>query len=122
VTLPPPRILVVDDEPSVLELLVEILQLDGHEVDTAADGAEALLLVGSRCYAAVLSDVVMPTLDGVELYRAVKDRQPELAARMVFMAARIDAVDQLREAGLRVLAKPFDVEEVRRVVRELVEE
>jgi two-component system OmpR family response regulator len=115
------RILVVDDEPGMLEVLTEILRLDGYQVDTAADGAEALLLIGQTRYDAVLSDVSMPRLDGFGLYGKLQQWAPSLCRRIGFMAGRFDAVDQLTTANLPVLAKPATVEEIRGLVKGLLE-
>jgi CheY-like chemotaxis protein len=111
------RILVVDDEPDVVEVIAEILRVDGYDVAIAGDGAEALVALSQGSYDAILSDVVMPVLDGFGLYSQLLALRPALAKRMVFMAARFDAVDQLHDAGLPVLAKPFDIPELLRVLR-----
>ena len=58
------RISVVDDEAAVRRLVADILSFDGHEVELASDGAEALRLVEQRVYDLILSDLRMPNLDG----------------------------------------------------------
>lgn len=66
------RILIVDDDQRVLEMLVELLELEGYEVTAARDGANALDLVASCEPDLVISDVVMPAVDGIELCRRLK--------------------------------------------------
>jgi len=114
------RILVVDDEPLVLQLLGEMLGADDHTVDTVADGTQALEQLRRTSYDLILSDVRMPYLDGPGLYRALERRLPELCRRFVLMtgdvlSAEIQAF--LEETGVPGLSKPFDRGEVRRVIR-----
>ena len=68
----PRRVLIVDDDQKVLDLLVELLELEGYEVSAARDGASALDLLTSFEPDLVVSDVVMPVLDGMELCRRIK--------------------------------------------------
>ena len=67
------RVLIVDDDSKILDLLVELLELEGYEVASAADGAEGLELAHSFVPDVVLSDVVMPVLGGLELCRRLKE-------------------------------------------------
>jgi PAS domain S-box-containing protein len=89
VAAPPPgrsaRILVVDDEPEMAQMLAEILQRVGHTVDTAADGEAALKRLDRQTYDLVLSDLRMPNLDGPGLYKAVAERHPEQLGRLMFI-------------------------------------
>jgi CheY-like chemotaxis protein len=112
------RILVVDDEPAVREAVERALRLDGHEVSLAADGQEALSALGSRQPDAVVLDLLMPRVDGLELCRRMRgggDRTP------VLMLTARDAVAD-RVAGLDAgaddyLVKPFALEELLARVR-----
>jgi len=114
------RILVVDDERLVLQLLGEMLGGDHHTVDTVADGTQALERLRETSYDLILSDVRMPYLDGPGLYRALERRRPELCRRFVLMtgdvlSAEIQAF--LEQTGVPGLSKPFDRSEVRRVIQ-----
>jgi two-component system NtrC family sensor kinase len=86
---PSKTILVVDDEPAVASLLAETLARDGHKVDTAANGAVALRMLGARDYDLIVSDSGMPVLRGPELYREVERREPRLTRRFVFATGDI---------------------------------
>jgi two-component system NtrC family sensor kinase len=113
------RVLVVDDEPDVASVLIELLQADGHVVEAAADGREALAKIEAGSYDAVLSDVKMPGLDGPGLYREVALRRPELARRFMFVTG--DTLDAgtarfLAETGLPSFAKPFGPDVTRRAL------
>jgi PAS domain S-box-containing protein len=105
------RILVVDDEPEVGQLLIDILEGDGHRVDRASSGREALKRLAEREVDLILSDLRMPDLDGPALYRELAARRPELLARLVFMTGDTlggDMTGFLTETGVRVLEKPLD--------------
>src|SRR6476660_9391239 len=79
------RILVVDDEDVLRELLADILAREGHQVDTACDDLEALDWLDQHHYDAVFTDLHMPGLDGPKLYEAIQKRQGEDLPRVIFM-------------------------------------
>ena len=113
-------ILIVDDEAEVAGTLADLLRLEGHRVETAANGAIALEKLGSRTYDLVISDIKMPELDGPGLYRALRRRDLRLLHRFIFLTG--DALGQetsefLDKTGVPTLSKPFTLEEVRRAVR-----
>ncbi len=116
------RLLVVDDEPAVVELLVEVLHAAGFDVDTAADGTRAREKLERASYDAVLTDVRMPHYDGMALYEEICTRRPELRERVIFITG--DTVDpKLQEflagTGLITLAKPLDIHQIPRIVEEV---
>jgi CheY-like chemotaxis protein len=114
------RILVVDDERLVLQLLGEMLGADHHTVDTVADGTQALEQLRRASYDLILSDVRMPYLDGPGLYRALERRLPELCRRFVLMTGDVLSAEIqtfLEQTGVPGLSKPFDRSEVRRVIQ-----
>jgi two-component system response regulator MprA len=115
------RILVVDDEPAVRTALERALRLEGYEVELAADGAEALQRLALNAPDAVVLDVLMPNVDGLEVcrrLRAAGDRTP------VLMLTARDAVgDRVRglDAGADdYLVKPFALEELHARLRALL--
>jgi two-component system, OmpR family, response regulator MprA len=114
------RILVVDDEPAVRESLRRALALEGYDVDLAADGEEALR-AAARSPDAIVLDVLMPLLDGLEVARRL--RRSGSRVPILMLTAR-DAVDD-RVAGLDAgaddyLVKPFALEELHARVRALL--
>lgn len=122
-TLAPQRILVVDDEPEVAGVLSELLESDGHTVDTARNGKEALERIAQRPYDVILSDTKMPTLDGEGLFRELERRHPALRRRLAFITG--DVLNETKRAflermGTPVLSKPFELNDIRDVVRRLV--
>ena len=116
------RILVVDDERLVLQLLGEMLGADHHTVDAVADGTQALEQLRRTSYDMILSDVRMPYLDGPGLYRALERRLPELCRRFVLMTGDVLSAEIrafLEQTGVPGLSKPFDRSEVRRVIQQI---
>jgi two-component system NtrC family sensor kinase len=113
---PPRRVLVVDDEIEVARIVSEVLRHDGHEVDTAANGIEALEAIRRRSYDVVFSDIKMPRLDGPGLWASVTRLDPALARRFVFVTGdTLSAVTAafLEKVGVPSLRKPFAVRDVR---------
>jgi PAS domain S-box-containing protein len=104
------RILVVDDESEVAELIRDLLESAGHEVAVAESGAVALELLDTARFDAVVSDLRMPDMDGAELWREVGRLHPALARRMLFITGDTlspGARDFLGATGCPRLDKPF---------------
>ena len=115
------RILVVDDEPSVRDALGRVLRLEGFEVAMASDGREAVRAQATAPADAVLLDVLMPELDGLEACRRMRDTGDRTPVLM--LTARDEVGD--RVAGLEAgaddyLAKPFALEELLARLRALL--
>jgi two-component system NtrC family sensor kinase len=114
------RILVVEDEPTVLQLIAEVLSEDGHRVDMLLDSRQALGRLKKNNYDLVICDLRMPHLDGAGLYRQmVSDRNP-LQHRLLFVTGDTMSprtLEFLNACGLPYLAKPFLVEELKEAVR-----
>lgn len=112
-------VLVVDDERGVRELIAELLQRDGHKVQVAADGAAALERLAAGAFDLVLSDIRMPRLDGLALYREAARRHPGMGRRFVFVTGDTltpDTREFLQRSRAPQLAKPFDAEQLRSVL------
>jgi len=127
-----PRILVVDDEPAVRRFLKLVLDRLEFEVDTAAGGAEAIQATQRNCYDIVLTDLIMPRVDGLEVIRAVKESSPDTevvvitgypSSETIVAATRAGAIDYLPKspdpAHLEVmLRKALEIRNLRRKARE----
>jgi len=114
------RILVVEDEPTIRDWMVEILSDAGFEVDEAGNSDVAVKLLDADGYRLLVTDVNMPgKLDGAELAERAHSKHPKLP--VVFMTARPEVLDRLRSAGIpgEILPKPFKVERLLAVVRDL---
>ena len=117
------RILVVDDEPEIVELLRDVLTAEGYAVDAAPDAAAALGLIRETIYDAALLDFNLPDMDGVMLHRQIRQMDAELAGRAIFMSGLMQSDANLgyymsQSGGF--LAKPFDIRDVLAQVRSLL--
>jgi CheY-like chemotaxis protein len=120
---PGSRILVVDDDPIVLQLFVNLFEGRGYKIDTAVHGKDACEQIALRSYDLVITDVRMPEMNGIELYPRLLERRPELEGRVLFISG--DVVDRetarfLADAGVPTLSKPIEIREVVRLVDEIL--
>ncbi|MEO1797555.1 MAG: response regulator [Pseudomonadota bacterium] len=117
------RVLIIEDEPNIIEAIRFILSRDGWAVDTHSDGATALAAVARRMPDIIILDAMLPNRSGFELLRDLRD-QPETADLPILMlTARGQAKDRERaeEAGAsHYMTKPFSNSEVLERVRALV--
>jgi len=112
------RVLIVDDDPVIRQLLVHVLEGRGLTVDQASDGREALDLVGKHPYAVILLDLLMPVMDGYEVLNAL-ERTPRNAPPVVLVITgagrgQMRTLDAQRIHG--IVRKPFDPEELASIV------
>lgn len=111
-----PAILVVDDEPIVLDVLARALETN-FEVTTSCDGHEAVKHIQEGGFAAVVSDVNMPGMNGIELLRAVREHDPDLPVLLVTGQPSWEGAAQAIEYGVfRYIPKPFDLASLRTTV------
>lgn len=114
------RLLVVDDEPDIVEVLRTLLEFEGHEVWTAFDGAEALRRAGEGPDS-ILLDVMLPRMTGWEVCAALKGDPHTSAIPVIMVSARTQREDVARgrEVGAEFyITKPFDLMELIRVVND----
>lgn len=117
------RLLVVDDEPDLRELLRVSLSLVGHDVTLAQDGPRGLALAKSDPPDLLVLDVMMPGMDGWSVLSALKaDADPKVAlVPVVMLTARADDIDVIRggiEGAVRYLTKPFSISDLRMAVQQ----
>jgi len=116
--------LLVDDDPTVSQLITDMLSLDGYDVDTAPNGIAALEKIEARRYDLILTDLHMPEMDGAGLYREVAKRQTHPPRKMIFLtgtAGTSEAHRLVQETGLPLLRKPFNVVELLELVRKVLD-
>jgi len=109
----PVRVLVVDDEPSLAELLASVLRYEGWEIRTAADGSSAVRTARDFQPDAILLDIMLPDFDGIEVLRRVRSILPHVC--VLFLTARDsvqDRVSGITAGGDDYVTKPFSLEEV----------
>ncbi|MHC4859100.1 MAG: response regulator [Planctomycetota bacterium] len=111
------RVLVVDDEPKIRQLLQRLLEREGYRVSTAGDGAAALEEILRERPALVITDLKMPGMDGVELLKRARSIDPDLPVVLITAYASMEtAVEALREGVDDYITKPFSINEMKKVV------
>lgn len=117
-----PRILVVDDESVIRDILSEFLSMEGYEIETASDGLEAREKVLSGNYTVVLSDLKMPNLDGMQLLQFINDRHiPTVPIIMTGFGTIETAIDAMKAGAYDYILKPFKMEDIIRILSRAIE-
>ncbi len=119
------KILIVDDEQGILDLLTDILNIMGYSISAARDGNQAMDRLNEGEYDLIICDIKMPGLGGEKLYSFVKATNPELADRIIFITG--DTVNPetqsfLQNTGNPYLGKPFRLEEIKQCILECLSE
>src|SRR5262247_2353476 len=114
---PKRRILVVDDEPFVCDAVKMMLNFDGHVVETASNGKDALAMFDKGKYDLVITDFAMPTMKGDELAAAIKERSPKQPVVMITAYAEMlqSSGNPLKGVDF-VISKPFLLENLREAI------
>ena len=104
------KLLVVDDNPDILQILSSMITLFGHGVDEAGDGLEAIRLLQKGRYDVVVTDADMPRVDGIQLCRFLKAQRPDI--HVIGMSGDLSALKEMENAGADIcLPKPFGLDE-----------
>jgi len=116
------RILVVDDERSMREMLSILLEREGYEPVEAKDGQEAWQLFEASVFDLVITDIQMPGINGIELLARIKKLAPEIPVLMITAFATAEqAVDAIKLGAFHYFTKPFNNDEIRALVRNALE-
>jgi len=124
----PSQLFVIDDEPSIRTAISRFLTRRGWMVEEAEDGRvalEALLRSEPGRYDVVMCDLRMPHLSGVELYRALLGKRPDLVHRLLFSTGDVvssDAASFLAESGRPVIEKPFELAHLEELLTQILRE
>jgi two-component system response regulator AtoC len=111
------RVLVVDDEQNLRKVLAATLQREGYEVQVAADGEEALAALERDGADVIVTDLVMPRMDGLALLRRVVARHPDVPVIVVTAHSRVDrAVEAMKAGAFDFVAKPFETAELKAII------
>ena len=114
-----PRLLIVDDEDAMRTLVARAIAMDGHEIVTAADGAEALKILGNgqNAFDLLLTDIRMPVMDGIALALTAARDLPDLTILlMTGFADQRERASGLNAIAHDVITKPFSVADIRSAV------
>jgi len=115
------RILVVDDEPFVCDAVKMMLTFDGHEVQTATNGADALSLYDQQKFDLVITDFAMPKMKGDEFAAAIKARNPQQPVVMITAYAEMLQSSGTVLSGVDfILSKPFFLDNLREAIAKTV--
>lgn len=119
-------ILVIDDEPQILNMLQKMLELEGYTVLTAADGKQGLRACEKNPIDLVITDVVMPEVEGLEVIMSLKKSYPTIKIIAISGGARIQPGDYLNMAEIfgaqRTFTKPFERQAMLDAVKELLDQ
>ena len=117
------RILVVDDQSSVRELLKAVLGSDGHAVEVAPDGESGIETLAEGFHDLVIMDIRMPGIDGVEALRRMKKASPDCGVIMMTAYASVEtAVEAMKLGAFDYITKPIDIDEVRSIISRFTDE
>jgi len=117
------KILVVDDDAEMRELVRDVLQERGHQVTLAENGREALKRLGEGDYAVVLTDLRMKEMQGIELLREIKRTFPDINVILMTAFGSVEtAVEAMKEGAYDYLVKPVKTEELIRITERAVRE
>src|SRR5256714_292507 len=111
------RVLVVDDEQSLRKILAATLQREGYEVEVASDGEEALAALDRDGADVVVTDLVMPKMDGLSLLRKVVASHPDVPVIVVTAHGRVDsAVEAMKAGAFDFVTKPFEHSDLKAII------
>ncbi|MCF8011281.1 MAG: response regulator [Clostridiales bacterium] len=111
------KILVADDQPGVLRLLQEILEEDGYDVITARDGRQILELISREPPGLILMDLKMPGMDGKQVLEELKKTDRKIPVIVMTAYDKNEIVEDINLEIKYYLRKPFDLEEIRSVIK-----
>jgi CheY-like chemotaxis protein len=116
------RVLIVDDDPNVIKGLIESLKSEGCSIDTAVDGLEGFEKIASDEYDLIISDVMMPGLNGQKLYKYMSEVKPQLIHRCILITGAMN--DELeafcKSVNLPFLNKPFSTSDLKSLIFSLL--
>ena len=117
------KILIIDDEEPILELLRELLMNQGYQVETARDGESGLRQAQQDHYDLIVCDWKIPGLNGQQIYERLRESKLEATQHFIFITGDVlsqKAEQFLNEHGTTCLLKPFAIEEFRAIVRKML--
>jgi DNA-binding response OmpR family regulator/biotin operon repressor len=112
------NVLVVDDDRHTREALHDLLKREGFLVNTATNGKEGLELVEKGLFHLVVTDIMMPEMDGIELLKSIRTRKPNLGVILITAYATVDyAIQSMRNGALDFIKKPFDIDDLLNTIK-----
>ncbi|MED3947928.1 response regulator [Priestia aryabhattai] len=115
------KILIVDDQYGIRILLTEVLQKEGYTTFQAANGFQAIDITKEQAPDLVLLDMKIPGMDGIEILKRLKQYDETIKVIIMTAYGELDMIQEAKDLGaLTHFAKPFDIDEIRKVVREYI--
>lgn len=116
------KILIVEDERSMREVLKILLEGEGYEVMTAADGLEGIAHLDKDIFDLVVTDVKMPKVDGFEVLKRIKDISPDTIVIMITaFGSKESGIEAMKLGAYDYISKPFNIDEIRLIVKKAIE-
>lgn len=116
------KILVIDDERSIRNIISELLEMEGHVVKTAENGAQGYEMIGAEVFDLVISDIKMPEMDGIEMLEKLMETHPDLTIVMISGHGSIDtAVECIKKGAFDYIEKPIDMNRILVTVKNALE-
>ncbi len=119
------KVLIVDDEPAIRNILARILSNKGHQAQTVSSGKAALAMLHEKGYDLLVADLKMSGVSGIDLYETLKKKSPDMADRTVFITGDTmteETNEFLASSGRPYLAKPFTPMEFLEIIESALEE
>jgi len=117
-----PRLLVLDDEQRMVDIVSMVLRRDGHEVTACTDAEVALRTLNDECYDLLITDLRMPGPDGLEVLKRARSAHPELPVILMTAHASVaTAIEAMKEGAVDYVEKPFNNDELKSLVRRALE-
>jgi DNA-binding response OmpR family regulator len=117
------NILLIDDEPIIMDFVSDILSEDGHNIDTASNGRDGLKMACEKEYDLIICDIDLPKMNGVELCRKLLEEKPHIKQSIIFITGKASAETGIfmKENGIKhLLRKPFSIHELLGTVRKMI--
>ncbi len=115
------RLLVVDDEPVIVDMLVAILE-DEDIIDSASNGKDALKKINDNHYSAIVSDVDMPVMNGIDFFKKAVEKEPDIKEKFLFFTGSFDSEvsDFFKQNKIKYLPKPSSIADIKKEVFEII--
>ena len=107
------KILIVDDEQNVRQLIGKVLEKEGYEISYACDGREGLDIFHKKNIDLIISDIKMPEMSGIEFLHEVKKQEPDIDFILITAFATMEtAIEAIKNGAQDYVTKPFDIKEI----------